>query len=340
MANSPIYSPLPIQGSDRKKKKSFWPFILSMLLLCLLIALPVLWVWGNMDRLRFYFQEDKFGPLRSRVADVQTKVKAQSENARAEYQKTLQLLGKLIVDNPAEPELYFLKAKLLSLGFLDSSVEPAEVISRILFRSFIGRYESPNGVQEEALQKSLLLFRKAMALDPSDSMANEIHKNLAVLYFFHGPAYVKYGQQMLQKVHLREAEAITQLYHVALADQRPDWAILASRYPAKYLTFWKAVYYIRTRNYPKAWPLLNELQNEEAISLKNMSAYLGAFLFKKQRQPRLQLPQFEKIDLPTFLKNESWFFEEYYRYLLFYGHKKKAKELQHLYEKLQAQNAS
>ncbi|RME93140.1 MAG: hypothetical protein D6767_01640, partial [Candidatus Hydrogenedentota bacterium] len=179
---------------------------------------------------------------------------------------------------------------------------------------------------------AILYYRKALALGLPTKEKENCQKSLARVYFFAGKWYSKAGFSLLQQIPLYETLAITQIYHVQLADKLPDWGLLLNHWPEEYIHFWKSLYFLKTKNYPKAWPLLQKLGTTQNIFLKNRSIYLTGFISQTERRFREALAIWSKLDLATFLHEEPWFFEQYYRMLLFYGYKKEAKAVKKVFE--------
>ena len=249
-------------------------------------------------------------------------------NFRQDYQN-------ILISHPGDPILFYYCGALEYAIFTSPLKHSYVILSDIFLLQHIKKYKFPKVLSYAAHKNALILLRKAIALGLPANKLRDAQYKLNFLYLFSNKIHfafkniVKTVSQFVNSSHVHYTQ---ELIHIVTTLQAPNWDVLNKYYPPILITYLKAIYYLKLKNRPFGFSLLQKLVKQEVYSKKDQSLidnalYLMGYIEGiKQKRRKNQLSFYSKININHFIQKYDWFLEEYVLLLKFLGKTKKHQE--------------
>ncbi len=326
-----VFSQTSLQSNQKPKRPKIF-----LLLLILFLVGGGYWVYkSGVFNLFDFSKKDYHGRIESQKMIIESSSakggaisQEKLEDFRADYQNRLN-------SHPGDSILFYYCGSLEYAIFTSRLEHSYTILSDIFLLQYIKRYKFPEALSYTAHKNALMLLRKAIALGLPTNKLRDAQYKLNFLYLFSNKLHFASRnilKNLNQFVNASSLNYSQELIHVVTTLQVPNWDVLRKYYPPILITYLKAIYYLKVKNRPFGFSLLQglvkrEVHSKEEKSLVDNALYLMGYIEgAKQGRRENQFYFYSKINIHEFTQKYDWFVDEYLFILKFLGKKKEQKE--------------
>ena len=249
----------------------------------------------------------------------------------------------MLISHPGDPMLFYYCGVLEYSIFISPLKHSYVILSDIFLLQYVKKYKFPKALSYAAHKHALILLRKAIALGLPANKLRDAQYKLNFLYLLSNKIHFSFKNivnTVNQFVNSSHVHYTQELIHIVTTLQTPNWDVLNKHYPPILITYLKAVYYLKVKNRPFGFSLLQKLVQQEVYSTEDQSLidnalYLMGYIEGiKQKRQKNQLSFYSQINIKRFMQKYDWFLEEYVFLLKFLGKTKKHQEFMAQFQKM------
>ncbi len=313
------------QKQKNSKKKQY-----QLLIVLLLSTWGVYWLYINYTKISFPFQRNDYNKLIKYKKNIKTLAVKKKNIKQKELNQFREDYQSLINSSPGDALLFYYCGILEYTIFTVSFENSYETLADMFLLHYIDRYKFPEKLSQTAYQRAIIFLRKASALVLPINEAHDAQNKLNFLYFFSHQSHLLSEKSLKNFKNFSNATDSSysqELVKIMTTIRNPKWETLKEVYPSIFITYLKAIYYLRIKNRPFGFSLFQriakqEIKTKEEKALLDNTLYLMGYLEGVKRgNLKRQFIFYSKINLVNFIKKNNWFFDEYLLLLRFLGKK-------------------